>query len=339
MERRPERPSRGWCSDCRAAAEPRCRREKHNVVCEKRELKRLLQGALQQAAEQLEHLPDLCEGEQDLQTLDLLNAESWSVTLQGGGHQMTGTVTNTDDPLSRLMWLLAKAALEKNQVEARDPRTATATLSLATPGQAPLEGRPVRKTRPTDRQQDKAPGVTRLVNVWCDKDPARSLRLLQRAAPTVERLRVRFPREDHLSVVHAMPRLRRLYVWGVDAPDAQPPELPALPAGRAGLQRLRVHYLPRATTQSLLRAHGGTLEELELQVGTAGSGRWPDCCGDLHSLLQQSGLRALRRLVLMRYCCSHEAAACSEQRARARQVLHGSEVLCDECDTVILEDN
>ncbi|XP_026280789.2 uncharacterized protein LOC113208138 [Frankliniella occidentalis] len=45
-----------------------------------------------------------------------------------------------------------------------------------------------------EKQQEKAaalrdaPGVTRLVNVWCHMDPAWSLRLLQRAAPTLERL-------------------------------------------------------------------------------------------------------------------------------------------------------
>ena len=72
-----------------------------------------------------------------------------------------------------------------------------------------------------------------------------------------ERLSVDNPSEAHLLAVHAMPRLRRLRVWGDEVLLAQPPELPALPPGHAGLQWLRVYNLPRATTQSLLRAHGG----------------------------------------------------------------------------------
>ncbi|XP_052131330.1 uncharacterized protein LOC113209672 [Frankliniella occidentalis] len=190
---------------------------------------------------------------------------------------------------------------------------------------------------PTYLQQEKAallrdaPGVTRLVQVWCHTDPTWSLQLLQRAAPTMEQLVVWCPREAHLRAVHAMPRLRRLYVDGDAALLAQPPELPALPPGHAGLQWLRVDGLPRATTQSLLRAHGGTLEELVLWVGTAGSREWPDSCGDLHSLLQQSGLRALRRLLLVRWSYSHELAACREQRAQVRRVLPGAEVLCSRC--------
>ncbi|XP_052124749.1 uncharacterized protein LOC113209649 isoform X2 [Frankliniella occidentalis] len=186
-------------------------------------------------------------------------------------------------------------------------------------------------------QQEKAallrdaPGVTRLVGVCCDKDPVWSLQLLQRAAPTVERLSVNHPREAHLRAVHAIPRLRRLYVSGDAALRLDPLELPALPPGHAGLQWLSVQNLPRATTQSLLRAHGGTLEELELYVGTAGSGGWPYSCGDLLSLLEQSWLRALRRLVLRRGWCSHSAAACREQRGNVRRVLPGTEVLCGSC--------
>ncbi|XP_026289371.2 uncharacterized protein LOC113214277 [Frankliniella occidentalis] len=210
----------------------------------------------------------------------------------------------------------------------------------------------VSKTWPNARRGEKAallaeaPGVTRLVNVWCHKDPAWSLQLLQRAAPTVERLRAVYICEDHLLAVHdAMPRLRRLDVSGnLDLLDAQPPvQVSALPPGHAGLQWLSMGVLPRATTLSLLQAHGATLGELELWVGTAGSCKfpgWPDSCDDLHSLLQQSGgLRALRRLVLRRYTrCSHEPAACRQQRAEVLEVLPGVEVLCSECDHVEQEE-
>ncbi|XP_026291175.1 uncharacterized protein LOC113215725 [Frankliniella occidentalis] len=342
----PDRPPRGWCSDCLAPASPRCW-EDHDVLPVKRALRRHLQGALQEAAGQLEGLQDQCQEEQAVQALTLLTKKSWNLTLQGEGHELTGTVTNTEDPLTRAMWLLvtAKAALTKSRVEARGPPPAA-------PGPAPPEARPVREmdveyvsqTDPNARQQDKAallaeaPGVTLLVGVWCHWDPAWSLQLLQRAAPTVERLSVNSPREAHLRALHAMPRLRRLYVDGDADLYAQPPELPALPPGHAGLQWLRVWGLPRATTQSLLRAHGGTLEELVLWVGTAGSAGWPWSCGDLHLLLQQSGLRALRRLVLGRLGCIHGPAPCREQRAEVRRVLPGAEVLCDQCDRVELED-
>ncbi|XP_052124719.1 uncharacterized protein LOC113206702 isoform X1 [Frankliniella occidentalis] len=198
----------------------------------------------------------------------------------------------------------------------------------------------ISRSEPDDDQQEKdaalrdAPRVTRLVWVHCHADPAWILRLLQRAAPTLEQLSVRCPLEAHLRAVHAMPRLRRLWVCG-DDPNAEPPQLPALPPGHAGLQWLRVWRLPRATIRFLLRAHGGTLEELQLHVGTAGRRQWPHSCGDLHSLLQQSGLRALRRLVLWRRMFyRHEPAACSEQRAEVRRVLPRVEVLCNLCDDV-----
>ncbi|XP_026283073.2 uncharacterized protein LOC113209647 [Frankliniella occidentalis] len=183
-----------------------------------------------------------------------------------------------------------------------------------------------------------APGVTRLFRVLCHEDPAWSLQLLQRAAPTLERLSVYHPREAHLRAVHTIPGLRRLHVVGDTALGARLSELPALPPGHAGLQWLRVGNLPRATTQSLLRAHGRTLEKLLLWVGTGRNEGWPGSCGNLHILLQQSWLSALRCLVLRRPGRSHEPAACREQRAKVRQVLPGSEVLCDTCDGVRLEE-
>ncbi|XP_052129100.1 uncharacterized protein LOC113217393 isoform X3 [Frankliniella occidentalis] len=194
---------------------------------------------------------------------------------------------------------------------------------------------------PMARQRDKAallaeaPGVTRVAGLFCDKDPVWSLQLLQRVAPTLERLSVGNPSEAHLRVVHAMPRLRRLAVFGVAA--ALDAEAPALPPGHDGLHWLGVWDMPLAMTQSLLRVHGGSLEELELLVGTADDDKWPYSCRDLHSLLERGGLRALRRLVLWRCRCSHELAACTEQLAEVRRVLPRVEVLCGKCDHVHLE--
>ncbi|KAK3917518.1 Formin-like protein 3, partial [Frankliniella fusca] len=204
--------------------------------------------------------------------------------------------------------------------------------------------------------------VVELNGVRCHASPAWSLELLQRAAPTVETLHVFEPLEPHLYAVHAMPRLRALHVacdtgFVVKTPEV---ELGALPPGVAGLRRLNARSLPRATLQSLLRAHGGTLEELTLFSGyhfkpihgqfkaihiqsyTKFSGTppgeqdedasWPRSCGDLHSLLGRCGLRALRRLVLRRGTCSHTDTGCEEQRAAVRAALPGVQVLCDECD-------
>ncbi|KAK3907471.1 MAM and LDL-receptor class A domain-containing protein 1 [Frankliniella fusca] len=195
------------------------------------------------------------------------------------------------------------------------------------------------------RQEEKAAalqeaqGVVRLVQVLCYCDPAWSLELLQRAAPTVERLELLYAREPHLRAVHAMPRLRRLRVYcDDDAVHAATPELGALPPGHSGLRWLHADHLPRATLQCLLQAHGGTLEELELVVGTPGkpSLPWPINCSDLHSLLGWCGLRALRRLVLWRG--AHKGRACREQRAAVRAALPGVQVLCDVCDRVLGEE-
>ncbi|XP_026279680.2 uncharacterized protein LOC113207363 [Frankliniella occidentalis] len=248
---------------------------------------------------------------------------------------------------------------------ARDPPPAAAPAPPAAPNDgrdpqpaADAQARPPREMEmtwyignsPDDEQQRKAaalrdaPGVRRLVGVRCDRDPAWSLQLLQRAAPSVEQLSVYGPREAHLRAVHAMPRLTRLLLSCHDAAlAAQPPELPALPTGHSRLQWLRVWDFPRAGAtllQSLLRAHGHSLEFLQLQVGTAGDKEWPESCGDLHSLLEPCGLRALRRLVLQRGArrFTHGPAPCGQQRAQVRRVLPGAEVLCIECDDVEWDD-
>lgn len=200
----------------------------------------------------------------------------------------------------------------------------------------------VSMSRPGAKLQQKAAalrdavGVTRLVELYCTGDPAWCLALLESAAPTLEQLGVWDLDEAHLRVVHAMPRLRRLDIWSiVGLLDAQPPVLPALSQGHTGLQWLRVKGLPRATTLSLLRAHSHSLEDLQLVVGTTFDGEWPQSgCSDLHSLLQQCGLRVLRRLVMW-YAnpdVTHEAAPCRQQRGRMRRVLPGAKVLCNVCD-------
>ncbi|XP_026288172.2 uncharacterized protein LOC113213351 [Frankliniella occidentalis] len=408
-----------WCSDCSAPASRLCWDRDHDVMPIKRALRRTIESVLPQVSAQLQRLQDECQGEQALLALNLLAAESWHVTVQGGGNELTGTVRNTEDPLVKIMWIVlaSKAA----HAEGRDetprqtttqapppapgpaaPRTPPAALGPPAPhghppaqalnaahrppvaqappaahrppvaqaapvaqglpiGEAPpaAQGQPAAQRLPdaqgprelvgtigggpNDNLRDKAaalreaPGVVRL-ELSCNRDPAWSLQLLQCAAPTVEQLRLDCPRDAHVRAVHTMPRLRTLDVHDDGTLDRQPPELPALPAGHSGLQWLRVFGLSSGTVRSLLRAHGGTLEVLQLRVGTAGPKKWPESCSDLHALLEQCGLRALRRLVLWRVCCHHEKTACTEQRRVVLRVLPRAEVLCSKCDGVVKEE-
>ncbi|KAK3907581.1 Roquin-1 [Frankliniella fusca] len=246
------------------------------------------------------------------------------------------------------------AALDPPPAAARPPAAALDPPPAAAPPPREMCVYYLSRIVPGNRHSDvekaaalqEAQGVVRLVHVWCHRDPIWSLELLQRAAPTVERLEVRLPFctlcEPQLRAVHAMPRLRRLlveceYVGG--ALDPAPPELGALPPGHSGLRWLSALCLPRATTESLLQAHGATLEELELVMGTPGDGEWPYSCSDLHSQLGRCGLRALRILVLRRGSyCSHTDTACREQLAAVRAALPGVQALCGKCDRVPVED-
>jgi hypothetical protein len=124
--------------------------------------------------------------------------------------------------------------------------------------------------------------------------------MLRTAAPLLDQLQLVRSRPEHLLALSAMPRLRRLDVDG--DPPGIPAELqlPPLPGEHAGLLWLRVSDLPRTTLVSLLRAHRHSLRKLSLHVGTPGSSKWPENCGDLHTLLGQCELRELRWLVLQR---------------------------------------
>ncbi|XP_052126886.1 uncharacterized protein LOC113208717 isoform X2 [Frankliniella occidentalis] len=361
MERQHQEGTRdagGWCWDCRAAAEPRSCRQ-HEVLDTEAALGRHLQGVMAEAASQLGGLLGQCQRERALQALTLLATESWDLTLRGGGRELKGTVRDTEDPLVKAVWLVlaTRAALTEVDLERggemgtqpeseREPIPEPSILAAQCPpaeeaDQPRLEVN-VSEICARDDSEEKAAalgnviGVERLVGVYCHSDPAWSLQLLQRAAPTVEQLSVMYSREPHLRAVHAMPRLRRLFVWGDDgALDAKPPELPPLPPGHGNLRWLTV-WLPRATLQSLLQAHGHSLEELALLVGTAGDEAWPSSCSDLHSLLGQCGLRALQRLVLWRVVAwLHDTAACCEQRTEVRRVLPAAEVLCSLCDPAV----
>ena len=171
--------------------------------------------------------------------------------------------------------------------------------------------------------------VRRMTNVHCRIDPDWALDVLRSAAPTLEELEMWHASEAHVAAVHGMPRLQRLELNALRG--QRPVELPALPWPSC-LKWLRVQYLPRATTVSLLRAHATSLDVLWLQVYSEPRGKWPYGCADLDALLGQCGLR-LTRLVLWRFLEPH-GSSCRAQREAARRVLPGCTVQCDNCNRV-----
>ncbi|XP_034240384.1 uncharacterized protein LOC117644848 [Thrips palmi] len=173
-------------------------------------------------------------------------------------------------------------------------------------------------------------GVRRLIKVRCDRDPAWILVVLRSAAPTLEELYMKSPCAEHVREAHAMAGLRRLELECDGYLDARPPVLPDLP--QASLKWLRAVGLPRPTLVSLLRAHSASLDDLWLQVGTPGGGKWPWACNDLEALLVQSGLHS-SRIVLVRLYVTHSTADCPAQVAAVRAAL-GSTVQCTECHKV-----
>lgn len=174
------------------------------------------------------------------------------------------------------------------------------------------------------------------MTVHCFSDPDWVLDVLRSAAPTLEELRLAGPREEHLRVVHAMPRLQRMDLDVCDKVlDIQPPELPALPLP-SKLKWLRVSGLPRATLVSLLRAHNEALEELWIDIDTPFSWTWPEYSNDLDVLLDQCGLR-VRHVVLGRDG-DHSKKCCEAQVAAVRGVLPQAIVSCEMCHGVPARD-
>ncbi|KAK3920353.1 E3 ubiquitin-protein ligase TRIM32 [Frankliniella fusca] len=353
---------RDWCWDCRAAPAPRCR-EEHDVLAAKAALRRHLPAeALQQAVEQLQGLQRHAQEDDALRALTLLSAPSWDLTLRAGGRRLDGTLANTEDPLTKVLWAVvaSKAALTESVDE--EPPPAAAALDPP-----PAEAPPPREmdveflscSALGVRQEEKAAALQEAQGCTVHTTMQKPMNLIGRwcgwsgCGATVTP-------PGAWSCCSAPPP--RWSGWGCSSPASptcapctpcrgcggcsfvvmtpwtlRPPELGALPPGHSGLRWLSVFRLPRATLQSLLQAHGGTLEELELAVGTPGERTWPESCSDLHSLLGRCGLRALRTLVLWRGGCRH--TDCGEQLAAVRAALPGvQQVLCEECDRVQEED-
>ena len=168
------------------------------------------------------------------------------------------------------------------------------------------------------------------------------LQLLEAAAPLLEALELSDAGPEHLQLLllpTSMPRLRRLHLSGDSStlaagcpvapplPERGPEQGPEQGRGHpdAGVHWLRAYHLPRTALASLLTAHGHSLRELWLFVGTAGE-QWSERCGDLPSLLGRCELRALTRLVLLRapvqpHVSPHSPPACRDQLQAVRAAL------------------
>lgn len=167
--------------------------------------------------------------------------------------------------------------------------------------------------------------VRRLKSVHCHRDPAWTLELLTCAAPTLEELQVDGMTEEHLRVVHSMPRLRLLDISGVRAFTGQPPKLPAV--AQSSLWRLRVEKLPRTTLVSMLQAHSRTLAQLWLGVGEAP-------CSGLGDLLRECSLR-LSRVVLYRPGVDPDHNVyCDAELSEVRSIFPAATVQCYTCSDI-----
>ncbi|KAJ1520307.1 hypothetical protein ONE63_004506 [Megalurothrips usitatus] len=176
--------------------------------------------------------------------------------------------------------------------------------------------------------------------------------------PTVEVLELISPLEQHVLAVKKMPRLRLLHVslpratlqqvkllnqlfelpafqrLELDCPfEAALPGLRfATPLAPLGLRWLRSGLHPLRSALSLIRAHAGTLEELELVAATTE----PYGCPDLAGELRRCGLKKLRVLRLLRgshcYVCKHNSEKCKIQKLEIYSGLLEAGAICEvEC--------
>ncbi|KAK3913328.1 Roquin-1 [Frankliniella fusca] len=329
-------PPLSWCFSCGAAAAPGCGAG-HEVLPAGEALRRQLCGVLPQAAGELLGFQNETKAEQALQALALLTADSCDVTVRLGDLELTGTVSNTEDPVVKCMWLVLadRAALTQKEVSKQQqepPAAPVKELPANTPKEPPAAQASAAVLRELDmaakcpdcwRTNDKElfralSGVGRLLGVRCSGRslPLLKFLLLHTAAPSVEELSIDGVRREDLVTVHAMPRLRRLEVSGGPSlrkeGGGKGPSLPPLSAGRCGLTWLHVHSggLPVNTMISLLQAHAHTLETLQLRMGTETDKEWLNCGGwpwssyELVNMLQimrgQRKLTALRRVLVLR---------------------------------------
>ncbi|XP_034248444.1 uncharacterized protein LOC117649646 isoform X2 [Thrips palmi] len=196
-----------------------------------------------------------------------------------------------------------------------------------------------------------------LAGLPCQQFITWSLKVLEQVAPLLEGLQLVAPELRHLGVVQAMPNLRALSITDTTREALQMASQMAglrslelhcqasaplsvatpVPASAAGLQWLRLGVYPLAAALALLRAHAGTLEELQLVAASAD----PYGCPDLAGELRGCGLRRLKKVVLLRETaygafCRHDTQTCVMQTVQLSNVfLEGGvdvAILCSECN-------
>ncbi|XP_026282103.2 uncharacterized protein LOC113209003 isoform X3 [Frankliniella occidentalis] len=162
MDRRGDSSSwaaRHWCLDCRAAAKRRCW-EEHEMVGTRTALRRLLEGTLPLASRQLEGLPGVLQEEQTLLALTLMAGDEWEVTLRGTGRVVSATLHNSEDPLTKTLWLLlaARAAIaeQDQQAPAARPGPASSPSPPRHHGPVPKEPSPSTTARRVGTQPPRA---------------------------------------------------------------------------------------------------------------------------------------------------------------------------------------
>lgn len=351
---------RKWCVDCNAAATPECLKE-HGVMNAKAALRRRVQDAVRNVdARGLAEDLGGCGEEQALAALRLLSGDAadWSLSLRREDTVLSARWRQDGDAslFHALAAILAvRCGLQEGAGPLRNARQCPCRLSQGSgPPDAPTPGVAERAPEGHALELDmaeltltgsnlgqdekealrqRAVGVRRLRRVWCHEDPDWTLRVLRGSSPTVEEVLLVFPRNEHVSALHAMPRLRRLFVYDGQSVDAAF-TVPALPETQERLHTLEVHRLPRRPLLALLRAHGPALHTLQLWVGTKGCTQWPYSCNDLHRLLGRSCLPALRKLLLRRWVGHHKRQDCEDQRGALRRALPWAQVHCEWCDNV-----
>ncbi|XP_026278602.2 uncharacterized protein LOC113206649 [Frankliniella occidentalis] len=337
LQDRPDRTDKtpGWCSRCCALATPRCWVQ-HDVLGVRAALEHLLEGALPQAAGELERLKNQLQDKEAAHAVALLSGKSWDLTLRCGSHVLSGKLQDTKDASTKALLILAAA---KGELKAHTNNIYTRSLDV------------VKDLSPSVRAEDRAVnvemirGVQRLLNVSTN---AISFEALKIAEPTLDQLSLCEASLHILRVVLAMPRLKRLRVSacrGNDlhgevasvAADSLSEGLTDVPAR---LQWLDLVSCPFGLMPALLPAHRLTLEVLQLDEGKHTQHM---SCHQLFALLKRCDLRALRRLVLVdvladlsanhRVHMSRDKDECSRRRSTLLGALPaGAAVLCWMCD-------
>lgn len=166
----------------------------------------------------------------------------------------------------------------------------------------------------------------------------------------LEELTLRGCSERLLSDIPRMPKLRRLFLFGVE--KARSVSFLPPPPHFCGLSRLKLATDSEATVLSLIRAYAATLKEIQLYSSSRGNSFSRLYFPGLVDCLRSTALPELQRLVLLRkrldWVQPSHSYECSEQVAQLKTALQPQRgevtagvrrivtVLCDICDEYLL---